>query len=141
MRTFAEAERRNNNNTRMPADTYEMLKKNVTRYAMFLLALFVGENVHTTKVYGASVTLQNFDEANSHHFTIKYCWGITWAVIVDCCHFFHQHLMSSDNKDRVAQEVDFPISLLNLTTQAVRTFLLLTYFYFPYKWEITIDKE
>ena len=44
--TFADAERRNRNDPRKPADTCDMLKKNITTYVMYLLALFREKYAH-----------------------------------------------------------------------------------------------
>ena len=40
MRTFADAEIRKNSDPQKPAGTFDVLRKNITTYTMFLVAMF-----------------------------------------------------------------------------------------------------
>ena len=59
-----------------------MPRKNVTIYAMFLLALFGEDNQHYQGVWSIR-GIMNYHENNTHPFTEKYCREITWAIVVD----------------------------------------------------------
>ena len=80
------------------ADDYESLKKNVTTYGMYLLA-FSGEKIPYCKgVWCIRMQLAYLDN-KAKHFTAQYCREITWAIIIDCCHFFDQLLVEEDFTD------------------------------------------
>ena len=79
----------------MPAGSYEKLKKNVTTYAMFLLALFGEKCPHYGTVWCIRRQLQ-YLENKSENFSDIYCREITWAIIVDARHFFDQRLVKND---------------------------------------------
>ena len=99
MRTFADAQRKSKSEPRMPADKCEKLKKNVTTYAMYLLTLFCDHCHHYQGVWSICRMLHHH-EGNTTHFSAKYCREITWAIIVDGRHFFHQILMPRDYTHR-----------------------------------------
>ena len=86
---------RRNGQPLMPAHDYKSLKKNVTTYGMYLLAFFGVDCPHYQGVWCIRRQLEYLSESATH-FTAKYCREITWAIIVDCCHFFHQRLVEDN---------------------------------------------
>ena len=80
------------------ADDYESLKKNVTTYGMYLLAFSGEKNPYYKGVWCIRMQLAYLDN-KAKHFTAQYCREITWAIIIDCCHFFDQLLVEEDFTD------------------------------------------
>ena len=116
MRTFADAQRKSKGKPQMPTDKYETFKKNITTYEMYLLMLFVDECHHYQGIWAIRRMLAH-REGNMTHFKAKYRREITWAIIIDSCHFFHQQLMPIDYTEQI---IDWPISLLDYIVQDIR---------------------
>ena len=112
--TYNEAEKGSKNDQRKPVGTYDKLKKIVTMYTIFLLTLLGYQNQHYLGVWSVR-RIMGYRENNTFPFTEYYYQEITWAIVIGGRHYFDQHLMSEDYKDRDISQVDFPLSHLDLT--------------------------
>ena len=82
MRTFDYTEKGRRNDPRKPAGTYDMLRKNIATYAMFILALFREKDQHYLGVW-LICRIMNYRENNTYPFTKNYCRKIMWAIVVN----------------------------------------------------------
>ena len=98
---------------------------------MYLLAFFCEDCPHYQGVWCIRRQLKYLSES-AVHFTTLYCREITWAIIVDCCHFFDQRLVEEDFAE---QNIDWPRSLLNLTAEEVRQLKSISHFDLSKQWD------
>ena len=109
---------------------YKRLMKNITIYAMFLLALFIpqGKHYHGVRALHCIISYHNM---NMGPYNGNYDREITWDIGTLHYFHFHQRLVLEDFHGRDANEVDFLTSLLYLMTQVIQIFTPLTRFDFP----------
>jgi hypothetical protein len=111
-RTLPEALQLEKGDSRVPAATYDQLRKNVSMFALWNQVLWGARCDFAKKLEEIyQVLLLPSVSGMEHKFTPTLCKQITWAIVHDKCNFFHKRLLPDDFKGDNPPK--FPQSLLD----------------------------
>lgn len=111
-RTLPEALQLEKGDSRLPATTFDQLKKNLSMFTLWNKVLWGGRCDFATKLEEIyQVMLLPAVSGMDHKFTPMLCKQITWAVIHDKCNYFHRRLLPDEFKGDTPPS--FPKSLLD----------------------------
>jgi hypothetical protein len=111
-RTLPEALQLKKGDSRVPAATYDQLRKNVSMFALWNQVLWGARCDFAKKLVEIyQVLLLPSVSGMEHKFTPTLCKQITWAIVHDKCNFFHKRLLPDDFKGDNPPK--FPQSLLD----------------------------
>jgi hypothetical protein len=111
-RTLPEALQLEKGDSRLPASTFDQLKKNVSMFTLWNKVLWGGRCDFARKLEEIyQVMLLPAVSGMDHKFTPTLCKQITWAIIHDKCNYFHRRLLPDEFKGDTPPT--FPKSLLD----------------------------
>jgi hypothetical protein len=111
-RTLPEALQLEKGDNRLPATTFDQLKKNISMFTLWNKVLWGGRCDFARKLEEIyQVMLLPAVSGMDHKFTPTLCKQITWAIIHDKCNYFHRRLLPEEFKGDIPPT--FPKSLLD----------------------------